>query len=113
MFASNIVPRRASSDAWDAGGRQSTGMTGITRRTAQDEESEALLGQFFHEFLISGKVDGSLEKLKSSGAFERGGETNVFVRTSKSIVDTLAKHWTTTRGAEIVAMGIISSTTHG
>ncbi|KAH1129212.1 hypothetical protein J1N35_000590 [Gossypium stocksii] len=109
MFANNIAPRRASSDAWDAGGRQATGLTGITRRTAQDEESEALLGQFFHEFLISGKVDGSLEKLKSSGAFERGGETNVFVRTSKSIVDTLAKHWTTTRGAEIVAMGIIST----
>ncbi|MBA0787361.1 hypothetical protein Gotri_006923 [Gossypium trilobum] len=109
MFANNIAPRRASSDAWDAGGRQATGLTGITRRTAQDEESEALLGQFFHEFLITGKVDGSLEKLKSSGAFERGGETNVFVRTSKSIVDTLAKHWTTTRGAEIVAMGIIST----
>ncbi|KAB2075223.1 hypothetical protein ES319_A07G207300v1 [Gossypium barbadense] len=109
MFANNIAPRRASSDAWDAGGRQATGLTGITRRTAQDEESEALLGQFFHEFLITGKVDGSLGKLKSSGAFERGGETNVFVRTSKSIVDTLAKHWTTTRGAEIVAMGIIST----
>ncbi|XWS47321.1 hypothetical protein CRYUN_Cryun14cG0142500 [Craigia yunnanensis] len=109
MFAGNIAPRRASSDAWDAGDRQSTGMTGITCRTAQDEESEALIGQFFHEFLISGKVDGSLENLKSSGAFERDGETNVFVRTSKSIVDTLAKHWTTTRGAEIVAMGIVSA----
>ncbi|XVE78325.1 hypothetical protein DITRI_Ditri13aG0135600 [Diplodiscus trichospermus] len=109
MFAGNIAPRRASSDAWDAGDRQLTGMTGVTRRTAQDEESEALLGQFFHEFLISGKVDGSLEKLKSSGAFERDGETNVFVRISKSIVDTLAKHWTTTRGAEIVAMGIVST----
>ncbi|XVF21128.1 hypothetical protein REPUB_Repub12eG0064100 [Reevesia pubescens] len=110
MFAGNIAPRRASSDAWDAGDRQTTGMTGITRRTAQDEESEALLGQFLHEFLISGKVDDrSLEKLKTSGAFERDGETNVFVRTSKSIIDTLAKHWTTTRGAEIVAMGIISA----
>lgn len=109
MFAGNIAPRRASSDAWDAGDRKMTGMTGITRRTAQDEESEALLGQYFNEFLISGKVDGSLEKLKSSGAFERDGETNVFVRTSKSIVDTLAKHWTTTRGAEIVAMSIISA----
>ncbi|PPR84030.1 hypothetical protein GOBAR_AA36683 [Gossypium barbadense] len=43
MFANNIAPRRASSDAWDAGGRQATGLTGITRRTAQDEESEALL----------------------------------------------------------------------
>ncbi|KAE8690154.1 NUP133 protein [Hibiscus syriacus] len=109
MLVSNIAPRRASSDAWDVGGRQSTGMTGITRRTAQDEESEAFLGQIFHEFLISGNVDGSLEKLKSSGAFEKGGETNVFVRKSKSIVDTLAKHWTTTRGAEIVSMGIISA----
>ncbi|KAK6238678.1 hypothetical protein QUC31_004147 [Theobroma cacao] len=109
MFAGNVAPRRASSDAWDAGDRQPPVMTGIIRRTAQDEESEALLGQFFHEFLISGKVDGSLEKLKNSGAFERDGETSIFVRTSKSIVDTLAKHWTTTRGAEIVSLGIISA----
>ncbi|XP_021301062.1 nuclear pore complex protein NUP133 isoform X3 [Herrania umbratica] len=109
MFAGNVAPRRASSDAWDAGDRQPPVMTGIIRRTAQDEESEALLGQFFHEFLISGKVDGSLEKLKNSGAFERDGETSIFVRTSKSIVDTLAKHWTTTRGAEIVSLGIIST----
>ncbi|KAG2307089.1 hypothetical protein Bca4012_083945 [Brassica carinata] len=82
---------------------------GVFRQTARDEESEALLGQLFEEFLLSGKVDGSLGKLNQSGAFDRDGETNVFARKSKSIVDTLAKHWTTTRGAEIVAMTVISA----
>ncbi|XP_050205728.1 nuclear pore complex protein NUP133 isoform X2 [Mercurialis annua] len=108
-FASNAAPRRASSEAWNAGGRQNTVITGIARRTAQDEESEALLGQLFHDFLLTGHVDASFVKLQKSGAFERDGETNVFTRTSKSIVDTLAKHWTTTRGAEIVALTIVSS----
>lgn len=106
-FAGNIAPRRASSEAWDAGDRQRAVMTGIARRTAHDEESEALLGQLFHDFVLTGQVDGSFEKLQNSGAFERDGETNVFARTSKSIIDTLAKHWTTTRGAEILAMTIV------
>ncbi|KAH9736218.1 hypothetical protein KPL71_018013 [Citrus sinensis] len=97
-------PRRVSFDAWDARDRQKAVTTGIARRSAQDEESEALLGHLFHDFLLSGQVDGSFEKLQNSGAFERDGETSVFVRTSKAIVDTLAKHWTTTRGAEILSM---------
>ncbi|KAK9222145.1 hypothetical protein WN944_010577 [Citrus x changshan-huyou] len=97
-------PRRVSSDAWDARDRQKAITTGIARRSAQDEESKALLGHLFHDFLLSGQVDGSFEKLQNSGAFERDGETSVFVRTSKTIVDTLAKHWTTTRGAEILSM---------
>ncbi|KAJ7960264.1 Nuclear pore complex protein [Quillaja saponaria] len=109
IFAGNVAPRRASSEAWDAGDRQRAVGTGIARRTAQDEESEALLGQLFNEFLSSGQVDSSLEKLQTSGSFERDGETNVFARMSKSIVDTLAKHWTTTRGAEILAMAVVSS----
>ncbi|KAK4577053.1 hypothetical protein RGQ29_027530 [Quercus rubra] len=108
-FAADIAPRRASSEAWDAGERQTGGFTGIARRTGQDEESEALLSHLFHDFLSSGQVDSLLEKLKSSGAFERDGETNVFARMSKSIVDTLAKHWTTTRGAEILAMAVVST----
>lgn len=108
-LSGNIPPRRASSEAWDAGDRQRAPLTGIARRNAQDEESEALLNQLFLDFLISGQVDGALGKLKNSGAFERDGETNVFARTSKSIVDTLAKHWTTTRGAEIVALSIVST----
>ncbi|KAJ4896910.1 Nuclear pore complex protein NUP133 [Raphanus sativus] len=82
---------------------------GVFRQTARDEESEALLGQLFEGFLLSGRVDGALGKLSQSGAFDRDGETNVFARKSKSIVDTLAKHWTTTRGAEIVAMTVIST----
>lgn len=108
-FAGNIAPRRATSEAWDAGDKQRPGLTGIARRNAQDEESEALLNQLFHEFLLSGHADGAFDKLKMSGAFEREGETNVFARTSKSIVDTLAKHWTTTRGAEIVTSSVVSS----
>ncbi|KAL6975608.1 hypothetical protein U1Q18_024400 [Sarracenia purpurea var. burkii] len=107
--AVNVVPRRAGSEAWDAGDRQMAVFTGITRRAAQDEESEALLNHLFHDFLLSGQVDGSLDRLRSAGAFERDGETNVFIQVSKSIVDTLAKHWTTTRGAEIVALAVVST----
>lgn len=108
-FAGNVAPRRASSEAWDNGDRQRPGLSGITRRTVQDEESEALLSHLFNEFLSSGEVDRSFEKLENSGSFQRDGETNVFVRMSKSIIDTLAKHWTTTRGAEILAMAVVSS----
>ncbi|KAJ8645294.1 hypothetical protein MRB53_007042 [Persea americana] len=109
VFGGIVAPRRASSEAWDAGNRRRDVLASITHRTAQDEESEALLGRFFHDFLSSGQVDGAFEKLKNSGAFLKDGETNVFARTSKSIIDTLAKHWTTTRGAEIVAMAVVSS----
>ncbi|XP_014504766.1 nuclear pore complex protein NUP133 [Vigna radiata var. radiata] len=108
-FAANVAPRRASSEAWSAGDKQRTVLSGIGRRTALDEESEALLNNLFNEFLSSGQIDRSLEKLETSGSFERDGETNVFVRMSKSIVDTLAKHWTTTRGAEILAMAVVST----
>ncbi|PIN17536.1 hypothetical protein CDL12_09814 [Handroanthus impetiginosus] len=106
--AGHIAPRRASSEAWDAGDRQRGGLSGVARRSPQDEESEALLSQLFHDFLLSGQVDGVLDKLKNSRAFEREGEINVFTRTSKSIVDTLAKHWTTTRGSEI-ALSVVST----
>ncbi|RZC65841.1 hypothetical protein C5167_009524 [Papaver somniferum] len=109
MFGSNVAARRTSSDARDAVDGQKMALSGIARRSVQDEESEALLGHLFHDFLLSGDVDSSLEKLRKSGSFEKDGETNVFARTSKSIIDTLAKHWTTTRGAEIVAMAVMSS----
>ncbi|CAN1858125.1 Nuclear pore complex protein NUP133 [Linum perenne] len=108
-FAGAMAPRRVSSAAWDVGDRQRAAMTGIVRSTVQDEESEALLSQVFHDFLLTGQVDSLVEKLRNSGAFDRDGETNVFARTSKSIVDTLAKHWTTTRGVEIVSMSIVSN----
>ncbi|KAL6010260.1 hypothetical protein ACLOJK_000691 [Asimina triloba] len=108
-FGSNFAPRRATSEeAWDSGNRQRPALA-ISRATGQDEEAEALLGRFFHDFVSTGQVEGSFEKLKNSGAFEKDGEINIFARTSKSIVDTLAKHWTTTRGAEIVALAIVSS----
>ncbi|KAG5053502.1 hypothetical protein JHK87_005700 [Glycine soja] len=108
-FAGNFAPRRASSEAWSAGDKQRMVLSGIARRTALDEESEALLNNLFNEFLTSGQIDRSLEKLETSGSFERDGETNVFVRMSKSIIDTLAKHWTTTRGVEILAMAVVST----
>nr|CAD1839792.1 unnamed protein product [Ananas comosus var. bracteatus] len=85
-FGGNVVPRRASSEAWSGGGRQRAAFSGIAQRTALDEE-----------------------KLQMKGAFEKEGETNVFVRMSKSIVDTLAKHWTTTRGSDFVASAVVSS----
>ncbi|KZV40723.1 hypothetical protein F511_22924 [Dorcoceras hygrometricum] len=104
----NIVPRRASSEAWNAGDRQRPSLTGAALRSPQDEDSEALLFQLFHEFLLSGQADGVLDKLNNSKAFEREGEINIFVRASKSIVDTLAKHWTSSRGPEIV-VSVVSS----
>ncbi|XP_062107214.1 nuclear pore complex protein NUP133 [Humulus lupulus] len=108
-FGGNVAPRRASSEALDAGDRQRAVVGVIAHRNAQDEESETLLSQLFHDFQVSGQVEGSLEKLQKTRAFERGEETNIFARMSKSIVDTLAKHWTTTRGAEILAMAVVFS----
>lgn len=108
-FGGSIDPRRPSSEAWIAGDRQRAAFMVIAQRTAQDEEAEALVGRLFHEFILSGEVEGVLEKLRKKGAFEKDGEINVFARMSKSIVDTLAKHWTTTRGAEFVASAVVSS----
>lgn len=104
----NIVPRRASSEAWNVGDRQRPSLTGAALRSPQDKDSEALLFQLFHDFLLSGQADGVLNKLNNAKAFEREGEINVFVRASKSIIDTLAKHWTSSRGSEIV-VSIVST----
>lgn len=108
-FPSNIAGTRGNFEARDVMERKKATVPGIAHRTARDEESEALLHQLFHDFLSSGQLNNSFEKLKNSGAFERESETNVFTRMSKSIIDTLAKHWTTTRGAEIVSMTIVST----
>lgn len=105
----NSSPVKANVDARDSAGKWKAGFTSAVCRTAQDEEAEALLSHLFHDFLLSGQVDGALQKLKNFGAFERDGETNAFARVSKSIVDTLAKHWTTTRGAEIVGVAVVSN----
>lgn len=109
LNAAGVSPGKAGLDARDVGGKQRSGFTGVAGKNAQDEEAEALLNRLFHDFLLSGQVDGSLEKLKNVRAFERDGETNVFARASKSIVDSLAKHWTTTRGAEIVSLAVVSN----
>lgn len=93
----------------DIGDRQRATVSTVAQHTAQDEEAEALLGSLFHNFLLTGKVEGAFEKLKKSGAFEKEGAMNVFARTSRSIVDTLAKHWTITRGAHFLASAVVSS----
>jgi len=108
-FSASVVPRRVSSEAWSAGERQRPALTGIAQQSVVDEESEMLLNRLFHDFIISSAVSEALQKLRAAGAFEKEGEMNIFVRTSKSIVNTLAKHWTTTREAEFLASTIVSS----
>ncbi|CAN6295932.1 unnamed protein product [Urochloa humidicola] len=109
VFSASVVPRRASSEAWSAGERQRPALTGITQQAVVDEESEMLLSRLFHDFIISGAVNEALQKVRDAGAFDKEGEMNIFVRLSKSIVNTLAKHWTTTREAEFLASTIVSS----
>ncbi|XP_022135834.1 nuclear pore complex protein NUP133 isoform X2 [Momordica charantia] len=108
-LSGNIASTRGSFEVQDVVDKKKTTVAGIGHRVARDEEAEALLRQLFHDFLSSGQVNNSFEKLKNSGAFDREDETNVFTRMSKSIIDTLAKHWTTTRGAEIVSMTVVST----
>jgi nuclear pore complex protein Nup133 len=108
-FSASIVPRRVSSEAWSSGERQRAALTGIAQQPVVNEESEMLLNRLFHEFILSGAVNEALQKLRAAGAFEREGEMNIFVRVSKSTVNTLAKHWTTTREAEFLASTIVSS----
>ncbi|KAL6867412.1 hypothetical protein ACP4OV_015436 [Aristida adscensionis] len=110
-LSASVVPRRASSEAWSAGERQRPVLTGIAQQAVVDEESEMLLNRLFHDFILSGAVNDALQKLRAAGAFEKEGEMNIFVRLSKSIVNTLAKHWTTTREAEFLASTIVSSLT--
>ncbi|XP_052147863.1 nuclear pore complex protein NUP133 [Oryza glaberrima] len=110
-FNASVVPRRASSEAWSAGERQRPALTGIAQQAVVDEESEMLLNRLFHDFVLSGTVHEALQKLRAAGAFDKEGEMNISVRISKSIVNTLSKHWTTTREAEFLASTIVSSLT--
>ncbi|XP_048571938.1 nuclear pore complex protein NUP133 [Triticum urartu] len=108
-FSASIVPRRVSSEAWSAGDRQRPALTGVAQQAVVDEEAEMLLNRLFHDFILSGAIHEALQKLRVAGAFEKEGEMNVFVRVSRSIVNTLSKHWTTTREAEFLASTIVSS----
>eukprot|EP01018_Ginkgo_biloba_P017682 Gb_30615 [translate_table: standard] len=109
-FGGNFALRRASSEAWIAGENRDRAVSrAVSQRTAQDEEAEALIGRLFQNFSNSGQSEGAFEKLHRAGAFEREGEMNVFARASKAIVDTLAKHWTTSRAADIAVMAAVSS----
>ncbi|GMH07149.1 hypothetical protein Nepgr_008989 [Nepenthes gracilis] len=109
MKLGSVDTRRTSSEARHTADREHDNYSGTALGAVRDEVAEGLVSQLFHDFLLSGQVDGSLEKLQNSGAFERDGEMNAFAWASKSIVDTLAKHWTTTRGAEIVALAAVST----
>ncbi|XP_074570671.1 nuclear pore complex protein NUP133 [Curcuma longa] len=102
----NTITKKHSYEGWGSSERQ---QAALVAKTAQDEEAEALLSRLFHEFLSSGEVEDILDNLREKGAFLKEDETNVFTRISKSIIDTLAKHWTTTRGAEFVASSVVSS----
>lgn len=110
VVGGNFSLRRASTEARisrDNGERDV--LKGVGQRTAQDEEAETLIGHLFQNFLNSGKIEGAFENLHQAGAFERDGEMNVFTRASRAIVDTLAKHWTASRGANIAVMAAVSS----
>lgn len=62
--------------------------------TSQDEETDEIVWLLLQQFASSGQVDNAFEKLHKVRAFDREGNASVFARTSKSIVDTLGKHWT-------------------
>lgn len=110
VVGGNFSLRRASTEAWIArdNGERAV-LKGVGQRTAQDEEAETLIGHLFQNFLNSGQIERAFEKLHQAGAFERDGEMNVFTRASRAIVDTLAKHWTASRGANIAVMAAVSS----
>lgn len=109
-FGGNFALQRASTEARIArdNGEKAI-LRGVVQRTAHDEEAEALIGRLFQSFLNSGQIEGAFEKLHQAGAFERDGEMNVFTRASRAIVDTLAKHWTASRGANMAVMAAVSS----
>ncbi|GLJ45780.1 hypothetical protein SUGI_0963470 [Cryptomeria japonica] len=109
-YGGNFTFQRQGSEATETqDSREKEIPRGFSHRTAQDEETEALIWNLFQNFLKSGETEGAFEKLHQAGAFEREGEMNVFTRASKIIVDTLAKQWATSRGANIVVMAAISS----
>lgn len=77
----------------------------VSQRPSQDEEAEAIVGRLFQQFIASAQVNSALDKLQHAGAFEREGDTNVFVRASRALVDTFAKHWASggAFGAAVIA----------
>ena len=92
---------------------ETTGFTSLNEAQQtlplHDEEAEALVGQLFQEYLSCGQVDFVFEKLQQAGAFEREGNGNVFALASKALVDTLAKHWTSSMVTNMALMAAVSS----
>ncbi|KAL3700888.1 hypothetical protein R1sor_018910 [Riccia sorocarpa] len=79
------------------------------QRPLHDEEAEAIVGRMFQQYLATGRVDSAHEKLERAGAFEREVEMNIFARTSRVIVDTLAKHWVAGGAGSAAVMAAVSS----
>ncbi|KAL6529855.1 hypothetical protein OROGR_015478 [Orobanche gracilis] len=50
-----------ASGAWNAGDGQKECLSGVARRSPQDEESEAMLSQLLRDFFLSGQVDCALD----------------------------------------------------
>ncbi|KAJ7530916.1 hypothetical protein O6H91_14G024600 [Diphasiastrum complanatum] len=106
--SSSLRQGRPATDSMEEN-RQEVPTKTISQRPLQDDEAEATVGRLFHQYVLSGKIDGVLEKLQQAGAFEQEGEMNVFARASKAIVDTLAKHWAMAGGGVTTMLAAISS----
>ncbi|KAG6552909.1 hypothetical protein Mapa_005565 [Marchantia paleacea] len=102
----SIAPRRVVSES---GALDNRLPKSINQRPLHDEEAEAIVGRMFQQYLTTGRVDSALEKLERAGAFEREVEMNIFARTSRVIVDTLAKHWVAGGSGSAAIMAAVSS----
>lgn len=111
VFGENVNLRGVSSETGvvAAENREKAMARPVNQRPLHDEEAEAIVGRLFHQFVTSGKAESALEKLHQAGAFEREGEMNIFSRTSRVIVDTLAKHWVAGGAGSAAIMAAVSS----
>ncbi|XP_024526327.1 nuclear pore complex protein NUP133 isoform X2 [Selaginella moellendorffii] len=101
--------RRLAVESTDGVGKVLT--RNSTQRLLQDEEAEATVGQLFQHYVTTRQVIAVFEKLQKTGAFDDEGEMNIFARFSKSIVDTIAKHWASGGAGGAATMAITSQLT--
>ncbi|EFJ27363.1 hypothetical protein SELMODRAFT_96126 [Selaginella moellendorffii] len=101
--------RRLAVESTDGVGKVLT--RNSTQRLLQDEEAEATVGQLFQHYLTTRQVIAVFEKLQKTGAFDDEGEMNIFARFSKSIVDTIAKHWASGGAGGAATMAITAQLT--
>ncbi|CAM6090484.1 unnamed protein product [Calypogeia fissa] len=110
VFGENVGLRRVSSETGVvAENREKVIPRPTSQKPLQDEEAEAIVGRLFHQYVTSGKAELAFEKLEQAGGFEREGEMNIFARTSRQIVDTLAKHWVAGGAGSAAVMAAVSS----